>query len=87
MLEEKLHGQKFHEHIEIIKQYQHHKIQLMNYFTHLGKLKVLNQIFGLKETIQQEELKEYLDQRLKKLNIKLEKVDIQLVSLLQQRQT
>lgn len=87
MLEEKLHMHKFKQHIDIIKQHQHQKIQLISYFTHLGKLKALAAIFQQKDNSQAEQLKEYLEARLKKLSLKLEKVDVELVSQLQKRQS
>lgn len=87
MLEEKLHAQKAKSHIAIIKQYQHQKIQLINYFTHLGKLKALTRIFDRKDDTKAEQLKEMMEARLKKLSLKLEKVDVALVGLLQQHQS
>ena len=83
MLEDKLHLQKSKSHIQIVKQHQHLKVQLIAYFTHLGKLKALNEIFKQKDAASAEKLKENMEARLKKLNLKLEKVDVELVNQLQ----
>lgn len=55
---------------------------MINYFTNMGKLKALYEL-QRQNGAQAEQLKESLEAKLKKLSLKLERVDVQLVNQLQ----
>jgi len=80
MVEDKLKLQMKDAHIKLVKQYQFQKVQVLNYFTNLGKLKAFYKIMNYnKRSV--EDIKQMFDDQIKKLRLKLEKVDSLLVDL------
>ena len=90
----KLSHEKNENYQKIVKQYAHHKIQMINYFTCLGQLKALYYFHN--ETLEEQPpgpednpgglLKQKLEFRLKALRMKLEKVDVDFIRQLQSHQ-
>ena len=82
MVTERLTTQKNVDHLNIVKLFNYQKIQMLNYFTALGKLKALFKIQQVnKKPITS--IKDMFLESIKKLNLKLERVDVQLTNNMQ----
>ena len=79
MINEKLVNQTKVKHISIVKQYSFAKIQLMNYFANVGKLKSLQHI---QESVNKstEHINEMFLEKIKKLRLKLESIDSKIIN-------
>lgn len=63
-------------HIKIVKEYMTLKIKLVNYFTNLGKLKAFYKCQKLPRN--QQDMVNFFNQNIKRLRLKMEKIDIEL---------
>lgn len=80
MIAERLHVHKNETHIEIVRAYTKRKVQLINYFTNLGKLKAFFKL--LKANKQSAEATVmFFEEQIKALKLKLEATDVALVDL------
>ncbi len=70
----------------MLKKYQNNKIHLLNYFTNIGKLKALYKIFGVPNK-NIESLNDVFNSQIKKLRIKLENIDIEMINLLESQKS
>lgn len=78
----KLHNHKTVEHMKLVKLYNVQKINLINYFCALGKLKAMFKIQKHKDRTLHT-IKEMFVEELRKVRLKMEHVDVQLVQQLQ----
>lgn len=81
---EKLSHQKQCEHLTLVKTFNTMKLQLINYFTGIGKLKALVKIHHCAKN-NPDNIKGMFSQQISKLQLKLETVDIKITELVQHR--
>lgn len=58
------------------------KMQVCNYHINLGKLKAFNEIFKISQR-GEDAIREMLTEKIQKLRVKLERIDIELVRILE----